>query len=190
MNALNNILRNSLIMASFVLISGVHGADRNNSLIIDGQVRAQAGCLTQVHMIIFQNGLPIDTLTQGLYHFQLPLELGNNYTLRFEAAGCVTKEVEVNTMVPQNAKRHNRLQYDFEVTLFNQDPTAPKQFNAPVAKVVFDIAQQGFDQDATHQAQLVSTRPARKEAAPFVDPALEMADWYRSLEAAVRSGAN
>ena len=183
MNTLNNILRNSMIIAALALASGVNAADRNNSLILDGQVRAQVGGLTQVRMIIFQNGVATDTLVQGLYHFQLPLELNANYTLRFEAEGCVTKEVEVNTLVPQGAKLHNRLQFDFEVTLFSQEADAPKQFNAPVAKVVFDPAQRGFDQDMQHQAQLVSTRPARKMAAPFVDPALDMAEWMRARQA-------
>ena len=183
MNTLNNPLRNSLITAAIAFASASNAAGPSNSLILDGYVRAEAGGLTEERMILFRNGVPTDTLSKGLYHFQMPVELGANYTLRFEAAGCVTKEVEVNTMVPMNAKLRNRLQYDFQVTLFEQEPSAPKQFNAPVAKVGFDPAQRRFEEDADHQAQLVSTRPARKECAPFVDPALEMADWYRGVEA-------
>ncbi|MCB0795152.1 MAG: hypothetical protein KDB88_10475, partial [Flavobacteriales bacterium] len=58
------------------------------------------------------------------------------------------------------------------------------------AKVGFDPAMRRFEEDANHQAQLVSARPVRKEVAPFVDPTLELAELCLAVEAEIQAKTN
>lgn len=152
---------------------GVRAGEAVSGLRIDGIVRVKKVSPASARVIVVPNEGEVRTITEGLSHFTLTLDLQTNYLLSFECDGCVTKQLLFDTHVPAGRAAY---EFPFQVTLEPPPTDAPFAYAGPVGLIRYDaaIADFGYDTDYKIARDDVLTERleqvrARSEAAPVPD---------------------
>ncbi|MBS1583733.1 MAG: hypothetical protein JST66_16150 [Bacteroidetes bacterium] len=160
-------------MAVLMLGSGsLRAGEAASGLRIDGIVRVKKVSPASARVIVVPNEGEVRTITEGLSHFTLTLDLQTNYLLSFECNGCVTKQLLFDTHVPAG----RAYEFPFQVTLEPPPTDAPFAYAGPVGLIRYDpaIADFGYDTDYKIARDDVLTERleqvrARSAAAPVPD---------------------
>lgn len=170
--------RTTSLLLCTLLVASATARDATH-LLLDGQLRTTTGGLDESRLVVYRDGRPLMTLDQGLHHFQLELELGYDYLLRFTARDRIAKSLHIDAHVPHAQAPHRRPQFDFLVTLEPQRPGEVAYYFGPVGFIRFDARVGCFDYDPTYRAALIvkPEMPGRRMVDPFPDPTLELGQW-------------
>jgi hypothetical protein len=157
---------------------------RSGSLRLDGRVLLEeGGAASGASVIVLDAGVELQRITEQLAGFTLDLELGHRYTLVFSQPGRITKELVFDTAVPDGTNARGRYTFRFQVTLEAARPDQQLRYDAPLAIIRFDAAEEDFDYDRTHATpRLVAAtnKRVRREVKPFVDPTVQLESWVAS----------
>ncbi len=106
-------------------------------LILDGKVRTKDIPFEGVRLVVERNGIPVDVDTKDLRHFQLQLELQQDYVLTFHKESCLSKSLHIDTHVPELALEAAPFHFPFLVTL-EPNPKGPVvHYAEPVGEINF-----------------------------------------------------
>lgn len=160
-------------------------------LNLDGIMMVKGMSMTGARVIILGPDRSSRVLTEGLDHFTLRLELNTEYLLSFEREGCVSKQLQFNTSVPQGYPAGEGFYFPFQVTLEPMPKGQTFAYAGPVGSIHFDkyINAFGYDTDyrvakdevLTKRLELVRTEIERKAAADLVPVAIPLSGTVPSI---------
>ena len=166
-------------------------------LSLDGIMMVKGMSMTGARVIILGPDQSSRVLTEGLDHFTLRLELNTEYLLSFEREGCVSKQLQFNTSVPEGYPVGEGFYFPFQVTLEPLPKGQRFAYAGPVGSIHFDkyINAFGYDTDyrvakdevLTKRLELVRTEIELKAAADLVPVAVPMSGTSESI--AVKAAA-
>ncbi|MEO7080935.1 MAG: hypothetical protein ABIY71_05375 [Flavobacteriales bacterium] len=106
-------------------------------LILDGKVRTKDIAFEDVRLVVERNGIPVDVVTKDLRHFQLQLDLQQDYVLTFHKESCLSKSLHIDTHVPEQALEASPYSFPFLVTLQPRPKGPVIRYAAPVGEINF-----------------------------------------------------
>ncbi|MBK6891747.1 MAG: hypothetical protein IPH00_01045 [Flavobacteriales bacterium] len=120
-----------------------------SSLDLDGILMIRGMSMAGARVIIVTPDEEPRTLTTGLAHFSLHLKLNTDYLLSFERPGCVSKQLQFNTAVPDGYPVGEGFYFPFQVTLEPMPKGQEFAYAGPVGLIHFDqyINAFGYDTD-------------------------------------------
>ncbi|MBL8011863.1 MAG: hypothetical protein JNJ64_14760 [Flavobacteriales bacterium] len=186
---LSTALRQLALAATLCTAAAAH-AEEARILRIDGKVLSSEA-LTGATLTVLQDGAAFTRMEQGLAQFQLNLPLGHEYRLSFERPGTIAKELVFDTRLPGDVQPRKDFLFHFQVSLLAQPAEGPMRYDGPVGLIAFNSKEGDFGYEHLRTARLVpaespAAAPAkrvRREAAPFVDPTMELAAWVETQRA-------
>lgn len=138
-------------LLSFAILPLLLSINKDNSekLIIYTSVYLRDYLMADVLINIMQG----DTVSQEIIamtekRIKLELEYQHTYKLVFEKEGYISKNISINTFLPDNYLANTPEIVDFEMELFRKiDNMDLSIFDQPVAKIKYDTNIQSFDYD-------------------------------------------
>ncbi len=182
-----------LLALAATLCAASARAEEARVLRIEGKVLSSEA-LTGATLTVLQDGAAFTRMEQGLAQFQMELPLGHEYRLSFERPGTIGKELLFDTRLPGSVQPRKDYQFQFQVSLLAQPAEGPVHYDGPVGLIAFNAQEDDFGYEHMRTVRLVpvevpSAAPvkrARREAAPFVDPTMELAAWVETRRAETR----
>ena len=122
-------------------------------IIVYGKLKIEKGNLDKTQILVKKNGTIIETYNlpkNGKFEFEL--DINADYLLTFNKEGYVSKSINVNTKVPEDASSSESFQpFQFQVSLFKQlEGIDYVVFNQPVGKIKYSRGLEDFDYDTDY----------------------------------------
>lgn len=150
-----------VILAVGLLAPARSGA---NSLRLDGRLIVKGMSMEGARVIVVSHDKAPEVLSANLSNFTLTLELEKEYLLSFERPGCMSKQLQFNTKVPEGAdiKTYN---FPFQVTLEAALPGGEMEYAGPVGYIKYDGRLNDFGYSTDYRIQKDAVLNARLEKA-------------------------
>ncbi len=142
-----------LLRSAFALIALISalGASSQAVFTVNGRLKIEGGDMGDTRVVVFKNGSPVRTLTDGLNKFSLDLDLQADYVMSFEKDGYVSKKLSFNTRVPADKAMEPFTPFEFAVSLFKQySDVNVVVFNQPVGMIRYEHGLGDFDYDTDY----------------------------------------
>lgn len=106
-------------------------------LLLDGKVRTKDLPFEGVRMVVERNGIPVQVVMEDLRHFQLQLDLQQDYVLTFHRESCLSKSLHIDTHVPEHTLELAPFRFPLLVTLEPRPKGPVVRYAAPVGQIYF-----------------------------------------------------
>ncbi len=106
-------------------------------LLLDGKVQTKNIPFEGVRVVVERNGIPVRVVTKDLRHFQLQLDLQQDYVVTFHRESCLSKSLHIDTHVPDQALDAAPFSFPFLVTLEPRPKGPLVRYAVPVGQIYF-----------------------------------------------------
>ena len=113
-------------------------------LLLDGKVQTKNIPFEGVRVVVERNGIPVRVVTKDLRHFQLQLDLQQDYVVTFHLESCLSKSLHIDTHVPEQALDAAPFNFPFLVTLEPRPKGPVVRYAVPVGEIYFNEEKADF----------------------------------------------
>ncbi|MFL5763420.1 MAG: hypothetical protein ACJ77K_05705 [Bacteroidia bacterium] len=166
------------LLIVFVLLYPVTSFSQTPIFTIKLKFSIEGGSLDNSLITITKSGQTYRTIDPSKGKYNIDLELGGDYLMTFTKTGYITKQVMVNTAVPNGREDDDFAKFIAEVSLEKQPEDQVITYSQPVGRIKYIPADNdfGFDNDYTQTAVAAqkkdkeNAKPKPKEPAPNPKP--------------------
>lgn len=112
-------------------------ANGPQALLLDGRVRTKNISFEGVRLVVERNGITVQVMMKDLRHFQVQLDLQQEYVLTFYRESCLSKSLHIDTHVPAGALEAAPFHFPFLVTLEPRPKGHVVRYAEPVGQIYF-----------------------------------------------------
>ena len=134
------LIPNTMLTAALIalcLLPRTLYANGPQVLLLDGKVRTKGISFEGVRMVVERNGIPVQVVMEDLGHFQLQLDLQQDYVLIFHRESCLSKSLHIDTHVPEHTLDLAPFRFPLLVTLEPRPKGPVVRYAEPVGQIYF-----------------------------------------------------